>query len=289
MAESNTQQRLNWSLIEVNETIETYFRMLNAELHGEKYVKSRLNEALSRKLNNRTRAAIEMKHQNISAVLTSFGLPYIDGYKPLPNVQALLKEEVARAFESNSQLKSKTHNYAIEPVVAPHFDDILQALQEAPQLKVDPGYSGIEANDGYSFARITNYSDLESLNRSLGIAGEEFVMNYERARLVLSGNDRLASKVDHVSQTKGDGLGYDILSFETNGQERLIEVKTTKFGEYMPFHLSINELTLSRRERERYQLYRVFNFRQSPKFFRLIGSIDSVANLEAIQFRGRLR
>jgi hypothetical protein len=38
-------------------------------------------------------------------------------------------------------------------------------------------------------------------------------------------------------QDDGDGLGYDIASFEASGGPRLIEVKTTAAGKVLSFHV----------------------------------------------------
>ena len=40
-------------------------------------------------------------------------------------------------------------------------------------------------------------------------------------------NYGLESKIEWVSQTQGDGAGYDIRSFDEAGNEIVIEVKTT--------------------------------------------------------------
>jgi hypothetical protein len=75
-------------------------------------------------------------------------------------------------------------------------------------------------------------------------------------------------------QVSGDGAGYDILSFEESGRERFIEVKTTKYGSETPFYVSQNELAVSKRETERYQVYRLFDFRQAPRLYTLPGAIE---------------
>jgi hypothetical protein len=69
-----------------------------------------------------------------------------------------------------------------------------------------------------------NYLEIEARNRRLGLAGEEFAMRFEEERLWRAGQKRLADKIEHVARTRGDGEGYDILSFEESGHERLIEV-----------------------------------------------------------------
>jgi hypothetical protein len=72
----------NWSQSEVEAAVEDYFNMLRFELSGLKYNKSEHRRALIELLNNRSGGSVELKHQNISAVLIEMGIPYIDGYKP---------------------------------------------------------------------------------------------------------------------------------------------------------------------------------------------------------------
>ncbi len=43
--------------------------------------------------------------------------------------------------------------------------------------------------------------------------GEQFVVEIERKRLLEARRDDLAAKVEWVAETLGDGLGYDVLSF----------------------------------------------------------------------------
>ncbi|ANK06964.1 Hypothetical protein WLH_05703 (plasmid) [Escherichia coli O25b:H4] len=47
----------------------------------------RAQPALRQLLNGRSKSSVELKHQNISAVLDALGLPYINGYKPRGNSQ----------------------------------------------------------------------------------------------------------------------------------------------------------------------------------------------------------
>lgn len=77
------------------------------------------------------------------------------------------------------------------------------------------------------------------------MAGELFVAEFESRRLHALGLSRLSERVEHVSRTRGDGLGYDVLSFDADGRERYIEVKTTAFGQETPFYVSRNELACS--------------------------------------------
>jgi len=54
------------------------------------------------------------------------------------------------------------------------------------------------------------------------------------------GNDKLAERIEHIALTEGDGIGYDIRSFERDGSDRFIEVKTTAYGKQTPFFVSRN-------------------------------------------------
>jgi hypothetical protein len=98
----------------------------------------------------------------------------------------------------------------------------------------------------------------------------------------------LAERIEHVSRTQGDGLGYDILSFEPDGRERLIEVKTTSFGAMTPFYASRREVATSEERREHFLLYRVFKFRDLPRFFFLAGSLRESCVLDPTQYRATL-
>ena len=124
-----------------------------------------------------------------------------------------------------------------------------------------------------------------SIEFKLGLAGELFAVDFERWRLAKSGADQLADKVRHVSRDEGDGLGYDVLSFEPDGSERFIEVKTTSFGERTPFFVSANEVQFARTHTQRFRLYRLFDFRVSPRLFELAGSFEQHCQLDPTTFR----
>ncbi len=91
----------------------------------------------------------------------------------------------------------------------------------------------------------TRKIDWEKINKSrmaIGRTGEEIVLEVERKYLLAINRKDLADKICHVSVEKGDGAGYDILSFFENGKEKYVEVKSTKYF-YQPFfNISRNEL-----------------------------------------------
>ncbi|MDR4440010.1 hypothetical protein CN454_29300 [Bacillus cereus] len=74
------------------------------------------------------------------------------------------------------------------------------------------------------------------INKKIGYAREPMVLKYERDFLKLNGRSDLADCVEHVSKTKGDRLGYDIVSSDyLTGNEKHIEVKKTTGDKDTPF------------------------------------------------------
>lgn len=278
----------SWSREEVEATVADYFHMLTLELAGQQYNKTEHRRSLIRSLDDRSEGAVERKHQNISAILIELGCPYISGYKPLGNYQLLLYEVVADRLKSNEQL-DRTALAAVQmPAAMPLIEDFSKIVVEPPELTRsvrEPTIHTYPSKDRHAVKR--DYIDREARNASLGLAGEEFVVQYERWRLSSGGHERLANKVEHVAQTKGDGFGFDVLSFDTNGRYRLIEVKTTSFGKETPFFITKNEVELSRAQADLFHLYRLFEFRKEPRMFSLGGPVDRHCHLDPITFQGR--
>ncbi len=115
--------------------------------------------------------------------------------------------------------------------------------------------------------RKLDYAARDEANRKLGRAGEQWVIEFEQQRLTESGHPELFQRLDWVSDSQGDGAGFDILSFEYDARHRFIEVKTTNGGLGSSFLVSHNELEFSREVCEQFYLYRVFQFREGPRLF----------------------
>ena len=278
----------DWSRAEVEAVVADYFAMLADEIAGRPVNKTEHRRRLSSMLQGRSDGSIERKHQNISAILIELGLPYIDGYKPLGNYQALLAEVVEDRVKGDTSLNQRIIADLAQPVSAPTVDDILAALVATPEPTAIQRKVREKARRPDRPRLGVNYLELEARNSELGLRGEEFVINFERAWLIRSGQDRLAARVEQVSVTRGDGLGYDVLSFEPDSRERLLEVKTTKYGRYIPFFATPKEVDVSERDRDKYHLCRVFDFRTQPQFFRVPGSIRSRFQLDTAQYIARI-
>jgi hypothetical protein len=272
----------DWSRAEVEAIVEDYLSMLASELAGTPYNKTAHRQALQPLLQGRSGASIEFKHANISAALLDAGFPYINGYKPRFNYQSLLADVLAERLDKTADLFTLAAADADRPIVVPEVEDILAVLTERPKPRAD---THKVAEPFIPTIRLpTNYIEREARNRSLGNAGELFVLNFERARLIHAGKESLAAKIEHTAKVRGDHAGYDILSFETSGAERLIEVKATKYGVDTPFFVTRNEVATSERHASQYQLYRLFAFREAPRLYTLPGAIGNTCRLSAATF-----
>ena len=276
----------NWSDAEVRAAVADYFRMLRLELAGQKYNKTKHRRALMKRLDNRSDGSVELKHQNISAVLIEMGIPYIDGYKPRFNYQrSLLPEVVADFLKKNPQIQQVfADDSEVNPPV-PTLEDFLAAFEDPPRPEASAA-SAVAERAIYNPGGV-NYLEREARNQSLGAAGEQFVIHFERARLIHAGREALADRIEQVSTTVGPSAGFDIRSFEEDGNDRFIEAKTTKYGKSTPFFVTPNELQFSRKHSTKYYLYRLFKFRDSPRLFALRGSVEDRCTLEPSQFIAR--
>ena len=270
----------SWSDIEVELVVADYFSMLIDELNRVNFNKAWHRKNLIPLLNNRSDGSVEFKHQNISAVLAAMGLPSIGGYKSRSNFQKELIVAVQKYLINNPHVETLFSNFAdldVKSKIVESFDNWL----------VSPPDTSERVSKEYIRKPIKiNFLEREQNNRSLGLEGEKLALNYEKYILLNSGKHNLADQVEWVSQEKGDGLGFDILSKNLNGTDKYIEVKTTKLGKDTPFFFSSNEYLFSKENKHNFYVYRIFDFSLDPKIFMLHGSFDSFCQIEPIGYRG---
>ncbi len=136
-----------------------------------------------------------------------------------------------------------------------------------------------------------DYAARDARNRELGLKGELLVITHEKERLINAGRADLAEKIIHVSQIEGDSAGYDIRSYESDGTNRFIEVKTTRGGATTSFFISPNELAFSAQNSDSYVLFRLYEFddkSESAKTYLLTGNVTTHLLLEPTAFRAKL-
>jgi len=264
-----------WDDAELDAIVADYFDMLAAELSGRAFVKSHHSKALMEKI-GRTHRSVEFKHQNISAVLDELGMPWIEGYKPKRNYQNAIFDAIDRYLSVRQSDLSLSTNAAEDaaptlPALFVAAPDLKERFERPPRLE--------------KLVRKFDPVERDFRNRQLGRRGEAFVLSVERARLEGIGRRDLADKVRWVADVDGDGAGYDVLSFEGSGQERLIEVKTTNGGARTPFFLTRNEHEVSEARSDVWRLYRVHLFAQRPSVYTLTPPLAQAVHLRAEAWR----
>jgi hypothetical protein len=273
-----------WTEAEIEIIVAVYLAMLRAQLTGEASVKRVVVRGVEAQLPERTRGSIEFKFENVSAILHEEGLPWVEGYAPARNYQKALRRFVLAAVDGGVRADLEgalTRSPGVTVAAVP-----LASLEVAaptnrrsvpgrePGSRVTPPWRG---------------AFRDAANRILGQDGEAWVCLVEQERLVASGRPDLAELVEWVARTRGDGLGYDVLSFEATGAERWIEVKTTNAGPSAPFLLTPNELDVWRAHPDCYEIVRVFGYAGARGFYRIHGPPDDRLQLDTAVWSARPR
>ncbi len=121
-----------------------------------------------------------------------------------------------------------------------------------------------------------DFAKRDAENRESGDRAEKVVIKYEKEKLIKSSKNEFAEKVEQLS-LKDDSLGYDILSFDINGNEKHIEVKgvRNKPNSKFSFYISDYEMEVACSDSS-YSLYIVFDYlSKKPMIFKMPSHIFS--------------
>ncbi|BCH28845.1 hypothetical protein MesoLjLc_07750 [Mesorhizobium sp. L-8-10] len=237
----------DWTDEQNDAIVADYFAMLADDLAERPYNKAEHNRMLQAVI-GRPRGSIEYKHQNISAVLKGLGEDWIPGYKPAFNFQISLVDAVVRWLDRHPDWLARVARVGIGPAPSTLQEEAILWIGPPPTHSNAPPPDELEQMT--AIARKYDVAERDVRNRTLGRAGEERVLTHERASLLAAGRTDLVERVRWVSHVDGDGAGYDIRSFDTDGSDRLIEVKTTNGWERTPFHITRNELAVAEAHRK---------------------------------------
>ena len=276
----------DWSDAEVDNAINAYFGMLRLELDGEPFVKRQVVNATMEQLPGRTRGALEFKFENISAVLNQLELSWLAGYVPAGNYQQRLVDAVLAVLMADDELAKRIR--AADEAVPPPPPVVLATRDVLVDPPVPTGAAARASGASHVVPGGWIASHDES-NKKLGADGETWVVALERENLRRAGRPDLADRVDHVASRLGDGLGFDVLSFDVEGNEIHIEVKTTRSGLGTPFVLTRNEIRTSKDDPASYRLYRVFDFGLHARLYILEGDLEGLLELTPTQFSARMK
>ncbi|MCP3418909.1 MULTISPECIES: DUF3883 domain-containing protein [Bradyrhizobium] len=267
-------ERKDWTDDELDLIVADYFSMLNDELRRAPYDKTQHRRVLMGQI-GRSNSSIEFKHHNISAVLQLLEIPWINGYKPRAHFQKSIVGAVERYITN--------HPAALHPELL-----LSNEIGERPQLFLEPppelANKAPRPDAAQRLIRKFNPAERDFLNRKLGHDGEQIVFHFERQRLRALDRSDLAKKVRWVSMEDGDGAGYDVLSFDAQGKERFLEVKTTVGSQTAPFYMTRNELSFSRERPKEFRICRLYDFLKAPKMFELAPPLEKLVSLEPLSY-----
>ncbi len=272
----------DWTDAQNDAIVADYFAMLADDIAGRPYTKAAHNRRLQAVI-DRPRGSIEYKHQNISAVLKGLGEDWIAGYKPAFNFQASLVDAVVRWLERHPDWLSPAARTGMSPLPSSLQEEAILWFGPPPTHSNVPPPGELEQMT--AIALKYDVAGRDARNRALGHAGEERVLAHEHANLLAAGRTDLAARIRWVSHVDGDGAGYDIRSFDTDGSDRLIEVKTTNGWERTPFHITRNELAVAEAHLDDWRLVRLWNFAREPRAFELRPPLQAHVSLMATSYQ----
>lgn len=110
-----------------------------------------------------------------------------------------------------------------------------------------------------------DYKEVDIKKIQNGTDAEEYVYETFKKELLILGENELSSKVEWSSKVKGDGLGYDIITYDPiTKNEIYVEVKSTE-GLSDNFNMSINEISFAENHPNNYKLYWIRNTKGNPQ------------------------
>lgn len=165
-------------------------------------------------------------------------------------------------YDENLNILTQDFIYAVTRHLNQTFVTVTPTLTETEETSV-LSTDLTSSTEQISFrGRTVNFIQNGIENKRLGDLGELWVMKHEIEKLKEANKHNLIDKVKHTSKDEGDGTGFDILSFDREGDKIFIEVKTTKGKKNSTFFVTRNELEKSKIEKDNYYLYRLYNYNE---------------------------
>lgn len=285
----------NWSQEESEFICDYYIKELKKYLTKKGFKKQVEAKSYLMKALLKTSKAVRLKLHHISSILVNSDLPYLEYFKPIPRAEIDLID-----WNETKVLK----NILLDKFNEPLFVELLTTISDRTEYEItvstdtqietppeDDVFEHLKNIEQPSLRIRTkiNYVEREIRNTKLGEAGENWVMNFEKQRLISIGKEYLASQIVWASKEIGDGLGFDIISFNSSGDKIYIEVKTTCLGKYSAFYLTQKEVETSLKLKSNFIIYRVFDFNKETKLFTVDSSLEDSLDLIPTTFRATVK
>lgn len=246
---------------------------------------------------------------HVDHFIGNIGLPDDDS-----NIDLIDKRELIFTFKMEDSIMKKWKMWEFSDFLYTQFGrppkkkstpneirDYIYFKNDYPNLKdIRPEFINLEIDSTQVFSKKdrksmlpkTKIIDFEKENKKhkrLGERGEQVVLYAERDSLREMGKAKLIKEIKQISK-ENSSAGYDILSFEEDGRNKYIEVKSTNNSPSSKanFIITINEVERAK-ELKNYYIYIVFNVRsKNPKIWILRDPFsfqDKGLTLTPISFR----
>lgn len=186
----------------------------------------------------------------------------------LTEPKAVVSSEEKVEFQTDNRNSAITHDTTNLSVL----DEPITEVAEEIELNIADNPTMVSKNKSISnkvrAKEDINYSEQQTISQKIGDRGEELVLRNEIEKTKGWGlpNETL-SKVRRVS-LESDDYGFDILSFDQEGNERYLEVKTTKTnGKNFSFILTRNEFETAKYYGKMYSFVIVFDILSNPRIW----------------------
>jgi hypothetical protein len=161
---------------------------------------------------------------------------------------------------SESLLLADVDSYVYEAVDKTTVRSAVQVISFVPRVFK-------KRKSGASFGSKGNNYRYSKKSDKVGKLGEETVVEFEKAKLIKENRQDLAAKVNwHREDSANRTPGWDITSFDKNGNEIYIEVKASEGAKISDVELTINEWVQAEKHAEtnKYKIYLVSDVFSDP-------------------------
>lgn len=207
------------------------------------------------------------KNEDVDKFLNVLDITYdVHQYNTLEKKKRLL-----RNFKNSNQLLNKYSDFYFVRFL---YSTYKKELKEEHTVNGEIDYNmevvhfnylgrHISENKNNYRSRETDYEKINRNKKDIGNRGENAVLNYEKNNLKELGLNDLAERVE---LSENDAIGYDILSFNPDGTEKHIEVKTNSnsSNKILDFYITDNEFKKIE-EDPYYNIYYLFSIKKNPK------------------------
>lgn len=182
-------------------------------------------------------------------------------------------------YDENLNILTQDFIYAVSSHLKPNLKIVESAITKNTEEYLLTTELSTSADQISFRGRTVNYVQNNIENKRIGDLGELWVIKYEIEKLKHANKHNLIGQIKHTSKDEGDGTGFDIQSFDKNGNKIFIEVKTTNGNKNSTFFVTRNELERSKKEKDNYYLYRLYNFNDNLETADLLIIKGDLSNL----------